>query len=248
LSILKFFAAKMGDSGYLSHFTFRHIRSLALRVRESKNRNLKCDDYTSSRKPDMQIILLRHGKPAVELSGRARAKDLASIAKAYDASGIIDRPQPETLAELRHANYVVCSDLPRSVESAHALGFGHLHVADSLFRESALPHFDSSSIELPITAWVMVCRLLWLAGFSQNGEAYSVAKCRARQAANRLIDLAEAHGNVLLVGHGLMNFLIAQQLRANGWRGPAKPGKRFWEYGVYECGAVNGGLRENVKL
>jgi hypothetical protein len=47
----------------------------------------------------------------------ARGKDLAAIAKAYDASGIVDRP-PETLAKLRHANYVVCSDLPRSVETA----------------------------------------------------------------------------------------------------------------------------------
>ncbi|WP_231886464.1 hypothetical protein [Methylomonas methanica] len=54
-------------------------------------------------------------------------------------------------------------------------------------------------------------------------------------------------GSVLLVGHGLMNYLIAQQLRANGWHGPAKPGKRFWEYGVYECRAV-GGLHEHIKL
>ncbi len=196
----------------------------------------------------MQITLLRHGKPAVELSGTARGKDLAAIAKAYDASGIVDRPSPETLAELRHANYVACSDLPRSVESAHVLGFGHSYVADELFRESALPHFDSGSIALPITAWVTVCRLLWLAGFSQNGENYTAAKARARQAANQLIGLAETHGSVLLVGHGLMNYLIAQQLRANGWRGPVKPGKRFWEYGVYECGTASAGLRENVKL
>jgi len=52
----------------------------------------------------------------------ARGKDLAAIATAYDASGIVDRPSPETLAKLRLANYVVCSDLLRSVESAHARG------------------------------------------------------------------------------------------------------------------------------
>lgn len=196
----------------------------------------------------MQITLLRHGKPAVQLSGVTRGKDLAAIAKAYDASGIVDRLPPETLVELRHANYVACSDLPRSVESAHALGFAHLPVADSLFRESALPHFGGGPVALPITVWVTVCRLLWLAGFSQNGEAYAVAKCRARQAANRLAGLAEAHGNVLLVGHGLMNYLIAQQLRANGWHGPAKQGKRFWEYRVYECRAVSGGLSDHLKL
>ncbi|OAH97053.1 hypothetical protein [Methylomonas methanica] len=48
----------------------------------------------------------------------ARGKDLAAIAKAYDASGIVDRPPPETLTKLSHANYVVCSELPRSVETA----------------------------------------------------------------------------------------------------------------------------------
>lgn len=39
--------------------------------------------------------------------------------------------------------------------------------------------------------------------------------CRAQPTAG----LAEAHRNVLLVTHGLMNYLIAQQLRANGWHG-----------------------------
>ncbi|MDD2761219.1 MAG: histidine phosphatase family protein [Methylomonas sp.] len=195
----------------------------------------------------MQIILIRHGQPAVELSGMARGRDLSAIAKAYDASGIVDRPPPETMAELRHLNCMACSDLPRSVESAHALGFAGLPAADRLFREAALPHFARGSIALPVTVWVSVYRLLWLAGFARNGKSYTAAKARAGQAANRLIGLAKTHGNVVLVGHGLMNYLIAQQLRANGWQGPAKPGKRFWEYGVYECSGDSGGLREKVK-
>jgi hypothetical protein len=66
----------------------------------------------------MQITLLRQRKPAFQLSGMARGEDLTAIARAYDASGIVDRPSPETLAKLRLANYVVCSDLLRSVESA----------------------------------------------------------------------------------------------------------------------------------
>jgi hypothetical protein len=42
----------------------------------------------------MQITLIRHGKPAVHLSGMVRGKDLAAIAKAYDISGIVGRPPP----------------------------------------------------------------------------------------------------------------------------------------------------------
>ncbi|WAR46043.1 hypothetical protein [Methylomonas rapida] len=71
----------------------------------------------------------------------ARGKDLAAIATAYDASGIVDRPSPETLAKLRLANYVVCSDLLRSVESAHARGAICMEriacLANQLFRISA---------------------------------------------------------------------------------------------------------------
>ncbi|MCK9605781.1 MAG: hypothetical protein M0R33_04940 [Methylomonas sp.] len=53
---------------------------------------------TSTGKATMQITLLRCGKPAVHLSGM---------------SGILDRPPPEILAGLSHANYVVRSDLAR---------------------------------------------------------------------------------------------------------------------------------------
>jgi len=38
---------------------------------------------------------------------------------------------------------------------------------------------------------------------------------------------------VILVGHGLMNRLIAKQLRYKHWQGPASPGKKYWKYGVY---------------
>ncbi|MGY6278384.1 hypothetical protein [Methylomonas sp. MgM2] len=38
-----------------------------------------------------------------------------------------------------------CSDLPRAVESARALGFTKSPVAESLFRESAQQHFDSAT-------------------------------------------------------------------------------------------------------
>jgi len=177
----------------------------------------------------------------------ARGKDLVAIAKVYDVSGIVGRRPSETVEALRHLNCVACSDLSRSLESAHALGFVGLPAADRLFREAALPHFASGSMVLPVTVWMMVYRLLWLACFSRNGESYTVAKARTGQAANRLIGLAKTHGKVVRVGHGLMNYLIAQQLCANGCQGTAKSGKRFWAFGIYGCGGDSGGQFESVK-
>ena len=96
-----------------------------------------------------------------------------------------------------------------------------------------MPHFDRSFLTLPAMGWFVLLRIMWLFGFRKNGESFTQAKFRAKQAANKLIALAEKNDKVILVGHGLMNRLIAKQLRLKGWQGPVSPGKKYWEYGVY---------------
>jgi broad specificity phosphatase PhoE len=181
-----------------------------------------------------RIILLRHGKTLVTLSGKVNASDLADLAHKYTAAGIVDVPPTKVLNAVRDASFVLCSDLPRSLQSAQALRFAEVHGIEPDLRETVIPHFSKGSIKLSVSVWLIILRVLWLAGFSQNGESYTSAKRRARKATAMLTVLAERHGTVLLVGHSVMNYLIARELRARGWRGPAKPGKRFWDYGVYE--------------
>lgn len=181
-----------------------------------------------------RITLLRHGRPTFELKGNARGKDLGMIAKLYDLSGIVDAPPTETAAAIQGGHVVVCSHLARSIESAKALGFLEVHVTDPLFCETAIPHFGSGSARLPVSAWLVVLRFMWLFGFSRNSESLIAARRRARQAAKRLIELAERHQNVVLVGHGFINHFIAKELRKSGWVGPSTPGKGFWGYGIYE--------------
>lgn len=181
-----------------------------------------------------RITLLRHGKPAFELKGIVRAKDFGIIAKSYDLSGIVGSPPTATATAIQGNRIVVCSHLPRSVESAKALGCSKVHVKDPLFRETAIPHFDSGSVPLPVSVWVVVLRLLWLFGFSRNGESLIDARMRAKQAAKRLVALAEEHQTVLLVGHGFINHFIAKELQKIGWLGPSRPARGFWGYGTYE--------------
>lgn len=184
-----------------------------------------------------RITLLRHGEPAFRLAGVVRARDLKAIAKSYDASGIIGQPPLETLAMARAHVCVVCSDLVRSRTSVTALGFDEIHVTDALFKEAAIPHFSNGSLALPISLWVVLLRSLWILGFSRNGESFADTSRRARQAARRLMALSAEHGPVLLVGHGFFNYFVARELRAQGWVGPKKPGRRFWEYGAYRAPA-----------
>lgn len=186
----------------------------------------------------MQITLLRHGRPGFNLAGYARAGELPGIAASYDAAGVMGEPPADVVRIVNDHGAVVCSDLQRSLESAKALGIEDIHSVDALFREAALPHFDNGSLRLPVGAWVAMLRVLWLFGFSRNGESFGKAKSRATDAAQRLIQLAHEHESVVLVGHGLMNHLIARALISSQWQGPAWPGSGYWGYGVYRRIAI----------
>ena len=186
----------------------------------------------------MQITLLRHGKPEFELTGNVKACDLSQIAKSYDLSGITGTPPKEAIALTQNHNLVVCSDLPRSLQSAEALGIPEVHLTDALFSETGIPHFSKGSVTLPLSAWVILLRAMWLFGFSKNGESFSAAKERARNASQKLIQLAEQYEKVLLVGHGFINHFIAKELLANNWTGPSRPGSKYWEYSIYKYNAI----------
>jgi len=181
----------------------------------------------------VKITLMRHGKPEFELSGRVSASELSGIAKSYDMSGIVDSPPKESLNLVGRHNIIVSSDLPRSRQSTASLGVSEVHSADALFRETSIPHFNNGSLKLPMSSWLIILRCMWFCGYAQNGEAFLAAKARAKEAAQFLITLAKEFNSVLLVGHGFINYFIAKELLSENWVGPSRPGKRYWEYGVY---------------
>lgn len=182
---------------------------------------------------NMQITLLRHGEPEFELAGNVRAGELARIAQSYDEAGIRGTPPKDVVKLARGHNIVLCSDLPRSLQSAAALGLTGIYASDPLFREVGVPYFSKGSLRLPVMVWFVVFRSLWLCGFSKNGESLIKARERARIAAQRLASLAAEFDRILLVGHGLINYLIAKELLANNWSGPSRPGSRHWAFGIY---------------
>ena len=184
----------------------------------------------------MEIVLLRHGKPDMPAFGKLKAYEMSKWIETYNSAGI-DRKQipPESVTEMAsNCKAVVCSDLPRSVESADVLKTGHVHLSDSIFREMSLPYANWNSLRLSPTIWVALFRLLWFLGYSSHCESYYSSKLRAITVAQRLKELAVEHGSVLLVGHGLLNHFLAKDLLSTGWQGPTNPGKHYWEFGVYK--------------
>lgn len=183
----------------------------------------------------MQIILVRHGRPdhsAARWCSPARMKDWIEC---YDRASVAGHEVPAELVALaRTAGTVVCGSFARCIQSRDSLGVERCPEPDPLFDEAHIPYPDWTFPRLPADLWRLLFRCAWFCGFARHTEPVAAANRRASAAAQRLIQLAEAHGSVLLMGHGIMNILIAWQLRKRGWAGARQLLMRgYWQASIY---------------
>lgn len=184
----------------------------------------------------MRIILMRHGKPNVPYFSPITAEDFKTWIYKYDHVGLCDNthPSPEAVTLAANCNFVVCSNLVRSTETAKRLGVKEIHRVYASFREMQIPGYSFPVIKLLPKIWSAIYRGLWFCGFSKNTESFSKAKVRAEYAAIELEKVAKRNGSVIFVGHRFLNKYIAKHLLSNGWDGPTNPSPRFWSYGIFE--------------
>ena len=183
----------------------------------------------------MEIILMRHGKPGFAGAQKVAAHEMAGWIDQYDLSGIGDDQPPEASRELaRSVLMVFSSPLPRAISSARNLNL-EPEIIDRVFREAELPVYLIPVVKLSPFSWVILFRLMWLCGMSKKTESFKMAKSRARRAAGILLKNAREHnGPVLMMGHGIMNRLIAKELTSLGWKERTRAGKGYWGAGVFE--------------
>lgn len=183
----------------------------------------------------MEIVVLRHGKPNIEATGKVNPIEFGEWVENYDKAGVYesDGLDEKILDRVNRCNFVVCSHLPRSIESAKRLGISSPGLVSSDFRECEMPHGEWQYPKLSISAWSLIFRLFQLAGCSFNSESYKEAKERSIDCANQLAELAHNHGSVLFVGHGALNWLLHKQLLRMGWSGPHKSAKDHWAFNEY---------------
>ena len=184
------------------------------------------------------IVLVRHGRivwpfrtliPGYGLGEWRRGEDAAPLDTSY-------RPGAELERLVRTAASLHASSLRRSLESARLLAPAVEPLIDARFREAELPTAIRSGVRLPAKVWAGVARARWFAGWGgmDGVESFRDARARAASAAAILEKHAESRGAAVLVGHGLMNILIAGHLRRAGWRGPWLPSQRHWGFGIYD--------------
>lgn len=182
-----------------------------------------------------QIILVRHGRPEHHNPGWCSPGEMKQWIERYNLAVVSDARLPPALVTLAQATPVVLSSsVSRCVQSRQFLVGDRACASDALVAEAHLPHTDWRLPRAPVALWRLLFRIAWFCGFSRHTEPIAESSRRARQAAGRLIRLAEEHDGVMLIGHGIMNMLIAWHLRKLGWQGPQLLYLRdYWHVSLY---------------
>jgi len=164
----------------------------------------------------MEIILIRHGRPASANNRTFGAVDYLKWIRQYNLSDVASDSRPLFKIENLNSYYLVSSHLNRAIHSTKLYtGREPDHVSD-LYKEMDIPRYKLP-IRLKAMTWVYLCRLIWMCGAKGPFESFHQAKIRAEQASLQLIELAKTEGKIVLFGHGYMNFFIRKNLVRQGW-------------------------------
>jgi len=179
----------------------------------------------------LEIHIIRHGQSALPFPDHwitpAEFRDWIAI---FNRTGIADdtRPSDQLVEMFGDAPVIVCSDYPRSIESAVRLAPTRQPRVSAAFREVGRPLQGNWKIRLPLNVWDRFSVVLWKLNLISGDESVHAARKRAHEATTELVSLAQTYSRVLFVGHGMVNALIGRDLRRRGWQGPRRVNDDYW--------------------
>ncbi|MEO1015016.1 MAG: histidine phosphatase family protein [Pseudomonadota bacterium] len=185
-----------------------------------------------------RIITVRHGLPDQDRNVRITAREYGEWWAAYDRSGLApgQTPAPALFELADSATTIVSSTLPRAIETAGMLTNGRREAPqDPIYVEAPLPPPPTPFIRLRPGTWGVVSRSFWFWGYAPGGiENHAAAWRRVAKVADRLVDLAGA-GDVMLCGHGYLNWMLDRRMRKIRWRKVDHVGgNHYFSWRVYE--------------
>ncbi|HTT97898.1 MAG TPA: histidine phosphatase family protein [Rhizomicrobium sp.] len=183
-----------------------------------------------------RIILIRHGRPAIDVAPRTSHGGFRTYIDDYEAAGLDpSSAPPEELQDLiKELDAVFTSGKPRAHESAKALAPKAELIADPLFVEAPLASPRIPLLRMKVPKWAVVARILWHAGYHPEIENYRRAKSRAANAADILMRRAREDGQAALVAHGYFNLMIGRELRHRGFTKTGSHRAQYWNAVIYE--------------
>ena len=180
-------------------------------------------------------MIQRHGVPDTGNWEKILSKEMPKWIKVYNEAGVKEDYSPcsHSVSHVKNS-FVVCSTLQRSRHSAKLLQVNNAK-SYSLFCEVELPVINIPFVKFTPHVWSMIFRVFWFVGISKKTESKAQIAKRVSLACKTLEELAQKHTQVHLVGHGIMNRLIAQQLLKSGWKSEEVPeGKKYYGFSYWE--------------
>lgn len=184
----------------------------------------------------MKIILMRHGRPVIDLEAlkclRKSPAEIGEIIEVYKHVELNEcqNVSKESITAAQQCDAMFSSDLKRALSSFVWLNKRSVSQSDACFREPEMPYLTWAAPRLKFQTWSILFWLSWFLGFSKNGEFVKHTRDRAVQGANLLSGAAHKNNAVLLLGHAIMNLLIARELKKMGWRKINSTGYNYWSY------------------
>lgn len=180
-----------------------------------------------------QIILLRHAKVIID-NPKIYSNQMQEFIDRYNSAPIEDMEVPSQVKKIvDSADIVLTSELLRTRKTAKLFN-KEPSLSRKIFNEAQLPYSNRRFFKLPAKVWAPIFRVSWLLGCKSNSESFVDAKQRAELGADMLIELAKENKTVLLIGHGIMNRLIAKALIKRGAVLKGKTGDGNLAYRVLE--------------
>ena len=121
------------------------------------------------------------------------------------------------LSVVAKSEVIVCSDLRRSVESAHRIAPSRIIVQTALLRESNLPIPSWLPIRLPVAAWDALIHIQWGVQILQRADTSIDDLRRAEQVLTWLGNQEQFNGAVAVVTHGVFRRILANRAVKLGW-------------------------------
>ncbi|KMQ52243.1 Phosphoglycerate mutase [Chitinispirillum alkaliphilum] len=187
-----------------------------------------------------RITLIRHGKPKAKedyspfsiISG----SEMGMFIRAWNSSELYQSGlEPIKVKDvISDGDVFICSELKRTSESFSRLGIKRFDTC-KLLNEAQLPHGICKNVKLPLFAWLVILRILWRFGWSENSESYMEFKNRIKNAAEYLVNHESEAQHIVVMAHGFVNRHLNAELVKRNWKLVLKEGgNSFWSFLTYE--------------
>ncbi len=165
-----------------------------------------------------QIILIRHAKVDMDNTQKISSLSMKDWVKTYDMAELCSESKPtqKIIDVVKNRDVVITSSLKRAIDSANVLGTD-IYESNALFNEASIPDVQIAFLKFKPKTWLVILRVLLLFGLGKKDASLKASKLQAKEAVKRLLELTDTHENVVLIGHGGMNWLIRKGLMKEGW-------------------------------